>query len=162
MPKKDLKELGDFLDPILSIPVKDRTYLIPAMDADLAVRMEQMIGAGEKAQRDEQLSAADIELVSDDDTQGFYQSIFGADNYQQMREDNLKHVALKHMTAIVFAWTFADFDTALQMWRAEGKAGNREQRRTATRTQQDADTTTKQQASQSTTKPPQGGRGKKS
>lgn len=164
MAKTDLKELGDFLDPILSIPYKDKHYNIPAMDAQTAARMEKTIGAAEKAGRDEGLSAADIELVSDDDTESFYASMFGQEAFTEMQADNVKHVALKHFTALVFAWTFADFDTAQEMWRAEGKAPapNREARRTGTPTQQGGDDTTRPQDYRSTTKSKKAGSGKKS
>lgn len=144
----DLKQLGSFLDPILAVPYRDKTYEIPAVDAETGLRLQKLLAAGVRTALDGHVDPATIELVSDADENGFYETLLGP-VYDQLIEDGASGPALKFIGQTALMWHAQDFEMAENFWRAEGKvpAPNREQRRTATRTRTAAANTTKKPVS---------------
>lgn len=164
----DLKQLGSFLDPILAIPYRDKIYEVPAVDAETGLRLQKLVAAGVRTALDGHVDPATIELVSDADEMGFYETILGP-VYDQLIGDGASAPALKFIGQTALMWHAQDFEMAETFWQSEGKAQapNRAQRRTATRTSTAAASTTKTRASASGTTTPKGTtpprtRGKKS
>lgn len=151
----DLKQLGSFLDPILAVPYRGKTYEVPAVDAETGLRLQKLVAAGVRTALDGNVDPATIELVSDADELGFYETILGP-VYDQLIADGASGPALKFIGQTALMWHAQDFEMAETFWRAEGKAPtpNREQRRTATRTSTAAATTTRKRASASGTTTP--------
>ncbi|GAA3289236.1 hypothetical protein ACFFON_15475 [Arthrobacter citreus] len=151
----ELKELGSFLDPILAVPFRDKVYKVQAVDAETGLRLQKLLATGVKAAQDQKVSPEDIELVSDAEELGFYESLLG-DTYAELTAAKIPYQALKMIGSAVFLWTVQDFDKAAEFWRAEGKAPtpNRAARRTGTRTNTGAATTTRKPASRTTTSTP--------
>lgn len=139
----DLQQLGSFLDPILAIPYRGKTYEVQAVDAETGLRLQKLVAAGVRTALDGEIDPATIELVNDADEQGFYETILGP-VYDQLIEDKVSSPALKFIGQTALMWHAQDFELAETFWRAEGKAPapNREQRRTATRTRTAAAPTT--------------------
>jgi hypothetical protein len=148
----DLKQLGSFLDPILAVPYRDKTYQIPAVDAETGLRLQKLVAAGVRTALDGEIDPATIELVNDADEQGFYETILGP-VYAELVADGASSPAVKYIGQTALMWHAQDFEMAETFWRAEGKvpAQNREQRRTATRTSTAAASTTRKPGSQSGT-----------
>lgn len=148
----ELKELGSFLDPILAIPFRGKVYEVRAVDAETGLRLQKLLATGVKAAQEQQVSPEDIELVSDAEEMGFYESLLG-DTYVELTAEKVPYQALKMIGSAVFLWTVQDFEKAAEFWRAEGKATtpNRAARRTGTRTNTAAATTTRKPASRTTT-----------
>lgn len=151
----DLKQLGSFLDPILAVPYRGKTYQVPAVDAETGLRLQKLVAAGIRTAIDGKVDPATIELVSDADEDGFYETILGP-VYDELITDGASSPALKFIGQTALMWHAQDFDTAEAFWRAEGKAPapNRAQRRTATRTRTAAEPTTRKRASASGTTTP--------
>lgn len=151
----DLKQLGSFLDPILAVPYRDKTYQIPAVDAETGLRLQKLVAAGVRTALDGEIDPATIELVNDADEQGFYETILGP-VYAELIADGASSPAVKYIGQTALMWHAQDFEMAETFWKAEGKAPapNRAQRRTATRTSTAAAPTTQKRASASGTTTP--------
>ena len=148
----DLKELEDFFNPALLLPIKGKEYTVKAVDAQTGLRLQNLLGVGLKAEAGGDISPQDIELVSDDEETDFFTTILG-DTYQELVTDGISYKGLQFISSVVFIWTTQSFELAQEMWRTGGKAPaqNREQRRTATRTRTAAASTTPKRASASGT-----------
>jgi len=152
-----LEQLGSFLDPFLAVTFRGKTYQVPAVSAETGLRLQKLVSAGIRAATEESLDPASIELVNDAEELGFYEQILGP-VYPELLADGASFPALKFIGSTALLWHTQDFATAETFWKAEGKApeGNREQRRTATRTRTAAAPTTKKRASRTGTTTPKG------
>jgi len=148
----DLKQLGSFLDPILAVPYRGKTYQIPAVDAETGLRLQKLVAAGVRTALDGEIDPATIELVNDADEKGFYETLLGP-VYDELIADGASSPAVKFIGQTALMWHAQDFEMAETFWKAEGKAPapNRAQRRTATRTSTAAATTTPTRASRTGT-----------
>lgn len=155
MAAKDLTELGDFLDPILSIPYRGTRYEVPAVDAATGLRLQKLLAAGIKTQQTGKLDPATIELVSDAEEAGFFETVLGT-AYDELIAAGASGPAVKMIASTAFIWHTQDFTAATNFWGAEGKAPapNRAARRTATRTPTGAGSSTRKRASASSTTTP--------
>lgn len=151
----DLKQLGSFLDPILAIPYRDKTYEVPAVDAETGLRLQKLVAAGVRTALDGSVDPATIELVNDEEELGFYETVLGP-VYDELLEDGASSPAVKFIGQTALMWHAQDFEMAETFWKAEGKAPapNRAQRRTATRTSTAAASTTRTPSSPSGTTTP--------
>ncbi|MDQ1053171.1 hypothetical protein QE394_001099 [Arthrobacter sp. SORGH_AS 212] len=154
-----LEQLGTFLDPILGVPFRGKTYKVPPVDAETGLKLQRLISAGVQAAVEKKLDPETIELVSDAEEKGFYQTVLGP-VYDELLADGATFHALKFIGQTALMWHAQDFDTAEEFWMAEGKAPtpNRAERRTATRTGTAAATTTRKRASVTGTTTPKGTR----
>ena len=145
----DLRELDDFFNPALLLPINGKEYRVTAVDAATGLRLKNLLSVGLKAAS---ITTKDIELVSDDEETDFFTTILGP-AYQELVTDGISYKGVQFISSVVFVWTTQSFDVAQQMWRTGGKVPtpNREQRRTATRTSTAAASTTRKPASASTT-----------
>lgn len=150
-----LEQLGSFLDPILAVPFRGKTYNIPAVDAETGLRLQKLVSAGVRSAVEDKLDPATIELVNDADELGFYESVLGP-VYAELLADGASFPALKFIGQTALLWHAQDYAMADEFWRAEGKAPtpNRAARRTATRTNTAAAATTKKPASRTGTNTP--------
>jgi len=150
-----LEQLGSFLDPILAVPFRGKTYQVPAVDAETGLRLQKLVSAGVRAATEDSLDPATIELVNDADELGFYETVLGP-VYDELLADGASFPALKFIGQTALLWHAQDYAMAETFWRAEGKAPapNRAARRTATRTSTAAASTTKPRASRSGTTTP--------
>ncbi|MDQ5861618.1 MAG: hypothetical protein M3536_05065, partial [Actinomycetota bacterium] len=148
----ELTELNDFLNLTLLVPARGKEYRINAVDAETGLRLQKMLAMGVKAYAGKDLSEKDLELVSDEDEEGFFQTVLGT-TYAELIEDKIPYPGLKAIASLAMIWTTQGFDAAQQYFLAAGKAPerNRAERRTATPTRTAAATTTKKPASRSTT-----------
>jgi hypothetical protein len=150
---EDLKELEDFLSPTLIVPVRAKDYRVEAPDAHTGLKLQKLLQTGMRAETGQELTAKDIELVSDEEEEGFFESVLGS-TYQELLTDGVSYPGLKLVASTAFIWTTQGFDMAQEFWRAGGKAPapNRAARRTATKTRTAVATTTQKPVSANTTK----------
>ena len=151
----ELKELDDFLNPTLLVPARGKEYRIAAVDAETGLRLQRMLATGVKAYAGQDLTEKDLELVSDEDEEGFFETVLG-DTYHELMADKIPYPGLKAMASLAMIWTTQGFDAAQQYFLAGGKAPapNREARRTATQTRTAGASTTRKRASASGTSTP--------
>ena len=153
--KTDLTELGDYLSPVLGIPIGGKTYRVQAITAQNAIIIEKSMNA---AAVDLQNGADpnSIELASDDTEDEYLTRVLG-DTYQELLDGGASMIAIKHVVSIVLAWNFNSFEKAVEYHAAQGKV--RPARKvpadrkppTATQTSTGAATTTRKRNSATTT-----------
>lgn len=143
-----LEQLGTFLEPILAVPFRGKTYKVPAVDAQTGLRLQKLISSGIRDALENKVNPETIELVSDAEEKGFYETILGP-VYDELLADGASFAALKFIGQTALLWHAQDFTMAEDFWRAEGKvpAPNRAARRTATRTSTGVASTTRKRAS---------------
>jgi hypothetical protein len=146
MTVKDITQIEDVFSPKLRIPINGKTYDVEAVDAETGMRLQKLFITGVKAYQGQDLTEKDIELVSDDEEPDFFRMVLG-DTYDELLKDKVSYQGLRFVSSVVFTWTTQNFETALEVWRNQGKAPakNREQRRTETRTRTAAARTTQKQ-----------------
>lgn len=148
----ELKELDDFLSPVLLVPARGKDYRINAVDAETGLRLQRMMSTGIKVQAGRDLTEKDLELVSDEEEEDFFRTVLGP-TYDELLADKIPYAGLKQIASLVMIWTTQSFDAAQQYFLAGGKATapNRAARRTATPTRTAAASTTRTRASASGT-----------
>ncbi|GAA2772772.1 DUF7426 family protein [Saccharopolyspora taberi] len=140
-----LRDLDEFLDPTLSLPIRGKVYTVDPPDAATGLRLQRlsdwMIGTAAAVETEVDAPAPTAELVDDAAELDMYRAALGG-AYDDMVADGLPWPTLKvaGMTAFLH-WT-VDPETAEAYWSAGGRperpAGNRAQRRTARSTPQPA------------------------
>ena len=146
----NLEQLGDYLKPFLSVPVGDKTYKVPAISAKNALILQESMAAAAQDVADG-VNPNDVQLASDDDTDTYLTRVLGP-VYQEMLDNDEPYVAIQHVTALTLAWSFGNFEKALEYHKAGGKvrparpAPKDRQPKTATRTRTAAATTTRKRA----------------
>lgn len=150
----DFTELDDAFRPTLQIPLNGKQYRVGAVDYETGLYFQRILALGVKAHQGQEISADDIELVSDEDEPDFLRRALG-DTFDELVKDGISYNGLKFVASLVFTWTTQSFDAAKQLWDSRGKAPtppqNRAERRTATRTRTGAGTTTRKPGSATTT-----------
>ena len=153
--KPELKQLGDFLAPVLVLPVGDKTYNIPAMTAQNSLIVEQAFAAA--SSEDGSLDPMKIKLGTEDDGPAFMTRVLGS-AYQEMMDGGASLPALQHAMRIVTLWTWSGLEAAQDYYRSGGKVLPGQKKtpqdrkpKTATPTRTAAANTTQPQASRSGT-----------
>ncbi|MER7078131.1 MULTISPECIES: DUF7426 family protein [Bacteria] len=133
-----LQDLGEFLDPTLSVPIRGKTYRVEPPDAETGLRLQHlsdwMLGAAAAVQADADAPAPSEELLSDAAELDMYRAALGA-VYDELFADAVPWpwIKLAGMTAFLH-WTVGA-EQAEAYWAAGGRpepqAGNRAQRRAA-------------------------------
>lgn len=152
--ENELHELGDFLNPILGLPIAGKVYQIPAMSAQNSLIVETAMNAARS--EDGSMDPMKVQLATEDDAPTFMARILGP-AYQEMLDGGVSAPALKHVTSIVTLWNWGGFDAAQEYYRSGGKALPARKApadhkpKTGTRTRTGAANTTRKPASQSGT-----------
>ncbi|WP_181034118.1 hypothetical protein [Arthrobacter sp. GMC3] len=152
------KDLRETLDSTLSLPIGGKEYVIPPINAEVGLRMQDIMNVAAKAAQAKKdgkeyvMTERDEELLSDDEEISIYRDAIG-EAWDEMTEDGVtwEEMKLCALTAIFHATQGPEF--AEEYFNSGGKvqAPNREARRMATRTRTAAATTTKNPASRTTT-----------
>lgn len=154
--KPELKELGDFLNPVLGIPVGGKVYNIPAMSAHNAALIAQTTSAA-IASGDGEVDVTKLQVKTEDDAETYMERILGP-AYKELVDGGASLQAIQHVVTIVSLWTWSGFDAAQAYFTSGGKVLPAKKKapadhkpKTATRTRTAAGTTTRKQGSATTT-----------
>lgn len=155
----EFRDLDEFLDDRLSLPIRGRVYVVEPVDAATGLRFQAMLAAGVTIAAGGRLTDKDLDPVLDDQGErNLYEQALGA-AYQQMLDDGVSwpRITLAGITAFLFA--AAGTELAQAYWESGGQsmgeavAPNRAGRRAATRsTSTGGASTTQQRASTSGTR----------
>lgn len=115
MPLTDLDEL---LTPWLDLPIRGKTYRVPAVDAETGLwcqRVDEInilirVG-GEVSEED----AASLKL-DDEGERSFAERMLSDDVYQEMLADRIPWAQIRFAARVVFVWTLTNRDEAEAMW----------------------------------------------
>ncbi|WP_424533630.1 DUF7426 family protein [Sphaerisporangium viridialbum] len=160
------KDLDEFFDSSLKLPVGGKTYVIPAPDAEVGLLCQRLMnasiaaGSGQPVEGEaEELNQLAAVVLSDDEERNLYKRILGP-VYDQLFADKVDWPKIQHVGATALIWVAAGKDAAAKYWAAddsgEAPAPNRATRRAtaaaakSTRSRGSATTTTRATASRST------------
>jgi hypothetical protein len=156
-----LQLLDDFLNPVLAVPVGEKTYRFKAMSAANALFIQNLRDQADKATA-EGKNLHDVVIKTegeDEDDESYMRRVFG-DTYSEMVEDGLSHIVIFRLSQIIMAWTFYGVESAQAFVDNGGKAVTPKKAPqdrkppTATRTRTAAGNTTRKRNSATTTSSP--------
>ncbi|UQN29483.1 DUF7426 family protein [Brachybacterium kimchii] len=145
------KDLDQFLDDSLVLPINGKDYRIPAVSAQLGLKLQRILEVTEDAQNNRASDEDVQELISDAEELELYPDVLG-DAYDEMLSDGISYPRLRLAAITAILWNVHGEDMAAEFWAAGGKAPepNRAQRR-APKTRTGGASTTKRPASGSGT-----------
>ncbi|MFB8763843.1 DUF7426 family protein [Nocardiopsis alba] len=134
------KELEDFLDSDLTLPIRGKKYTCPDPGWENVLWLEQRMKTVMKAAQGADLSNDDREVLNDADTDELFATALG-DAYETMLDDGLPAAYIRHagLTAVMH-WSVGE-EQARAFWESGGDperlaaSGNRAHRRAAQSTQ---------------------------
>ncbi len=127
------QELGNLLDEGLSLPIKGRTYRIPAPSAETGLRVQAIMQAAAVAADG---GMVNTELLADAAERDMYADVLGT-AHAEMVSGGVDWPTLKHAAVTAMVWIIQDKNAAERYWNSGGDpsrvAPNREARRKAHR-----------------------------
>ncbi|MEV1003400.1 hypothetical protein [Nonomuraea sp. NPDC050202] len=133
------RNLDEFFDPNLRLPIGGKTYVVPPPDAEVGLLVQRLMHAGIAAEAghevdQEGLSALAESVINNEskDTD-LYQRLLGG-VWDEMFADGLDWPVIQHVGETALIWVAAGADAAEKHWDAgsgEAAAPNRKTRRAA-------------------------------
>ncbi|MEV4078950.1 hypothetical protein AB0J43_01485 [Nonomuraea fuscirosea] len=133
------RNLDEFFDPSLRLPVGGKVYVIPPPDAEVGLLVQRLMNAGIAAEAGQDVDEeglndlAESVLTNDSDEKDLYQRLLGP-VWDEMFADRLDWPVIQHVGQTVLLWVAAGVDAAAKHWEAgsgEAAAPNRKTRRAA-------------------------------
>jgi len=123
-----MRDIDEFLEPTLVLPMGGKEYTIKSPDSALGVRIARMWTTGLAAVNGVEISAKDLEgLVLDDtDARDLYQRLLG-DAFAEMEADGIRWHWIRHAGVTALFWVAVDRVAAERYWESPGEllpAGN--------------------------------------
>lgn len=116
------KELDEFFDPTLRLPIRGKVYVVPSPDAKTGLWCQRMLATGELAAAGVELSPEDIEALNLDDGQEkeLYRTVLGT-AWDELFADGVPWEMVKHAGKTAFIWIASTREAAEACWNsAEG------------------------------------------
>ncbi|GAA3144972.1 hypothetical protein GCM10010466_40070 [Planomonospora alba] len=128
------RDLSEFFDPRLRLPVDGKTYVIEPVDAETGLLCRRLMEVSIEAAGGGEPDTEGLEaLVLDDDQEkDLYKRILGG-VYDELFTDKLDWPVIQHIGTTALVWVVAGVDAAVKHWESAGEAPapNRETRRAA-------------------------------
>ncbi|MEU4511781.1 hypothetical protein AB0G05_19995 [Nonomuraea wenchangensis] len=112
------RDLDEFFDDSLSLPIGGKTYRVPPADAETGLFCQRLMAAGIDAANGKQVDAANLD---DDGETDLYRRVLGG-AYDEMIADRVSWPRIKHAGVTAFLWIAGDADTAAKYWEAGPEA----------------------------------------
>jgi len=124
------KDLEEFFDPALRLPIRSKTYVIASPDARTGMWCQKMIVTATTAAAGGDITEADIESLELDDEQEqtLYQRLLG-ETLTQMQDDGVPWEWIKHAGMTAFLWVASNRDAAEAFWNVAPGEPKRRSRR---------------------------------
>lgn len=113
------RDLDEFLDHTLSLPVRGKTYVIESPDAETGLWCQEVISIGVRASQGQPIDAdvlARLQLDDEEEAAAF-KRILG-DAYDEMVADGVPWEYVKHCFATAMVWAAGDTERAEMVWSA--------------------------------------------
>lgn len=156
----EFKDLDDFFDSSLRLPVGGKVYVIASPDHKVGLYVQRIVEAVAIIEDGGMPTGEAPKLVLDDGEEvDLYESILGP-TFQQMKDDGVPWAKQKMVANTAFIWVAMGDEAAKAFWESGGdpkaasRMGNRSQRRATGSTRTGAASTTRKPASTSGTKRP--------
>ena len=117
-----MRDLEDFIDPTLRLPIRGKTYVVESPDAALGLKVQQLWTIGAAASQGVEVSEAELKSLSldDDDERDLLIRLLGA-TYDQMRADGVPWAWVRHAGVTVMFWVAASREAAEAYWESPGE-----------------------------------------
>lgn len=132
------RDLDEFLDDSLRLPIGGTTYVVPPVDAKTGIIFERLLAAGVTVANGGELEGDLSPILDDDQELTLYERALGT-AYQQMIDDGVSWPRIKLAGVTSFLFTTAGAEVAEAYWssggasQGEAVAPNRAARRAQTR-----------------------------
>lgn len=133
------RDLDEFFDPSLRLPIGGKTYTIPPPDAEVGLLVQRLMHAGIAAEAGQEVDSEGLNTLAENvltreskDTD-LYQRLLGP-VWDELFADKLDWPVIQHVGETVLLWVGAGIDAAQRHWEAgagEAEAPNRKARRAA-------------------------------
>lgn len=133
------RDLDEFFDPSLRLPIKGKEYAVPPPDAEVGLLVQRLMNAGLAAESGQEVDQealndlAESVLTNDSDEKDLYKRLLGP-VWDELFADKLDWPVIQHVGQTVLLWVAAGVDAAAKHWEAgsgEAEAPNRKARRAA-------------------------------
>ena len=123
------KDLEEFFDPTLKLPVRGKTYVIQPVDAETGLWVEMIMGVAAKVMEGGDVTDEDKASIQLDDEQerDLMKRVLG-DTHDELIADGLDWTTIKLVGNTVLIWVSAGEEPAEEFWNAGGvrpKAGRK-------------------------------------
>lgn len=131
------RDLDEFFDPSLRLPVGGKTYVIPPPDAEVGLLVQRLMHAGLAAESGQDVDSdalnelASSVLTNESKDSDLYKRLLGP-VWDELFADKLDWPVIQHIGETVMLWVAAGTDAAARHWEAgagEAEAPNRKTRR---------------------------------
>ncbi|MEV4806761.1 hypothetical protein AB0K18_42775 [Nonomuraea sp. NPDC049421] len=106
------KDLDEFFDDGLALPVGGKTYRIPAPSAEVGLYCQRLAEAGVAAANGKDAPEAELDDVRELD---LYQKVLGP-VYDELIADGVSWPKIKHVGITAFMWTAGNDEAAAAYW----------------------------------------------
>lgn len=118
------KDLNDFFDPTLPLPIRGKVYVVPSPDAKLGVKVQRLVALGFAANSGVELEEADVASLDLDDAEerDLIPRLLGS-AYTEMLDDGIPWEMVKHAGETAIMWIGVGYEAAEAHWEnAPGKS----------------------------------------
>ena len=116
------KDLDQYFDPTLVLPIKGKDYVIQPVDADTGLWVQTIFGVAGKAKQTGQVDPEDLESLKlhQGDNKELFPRLLG-DTYQELIDDGVDWERIKVVAVTVMIWISTSEEAAEEFWNAGGK-----------------------------------------
>ncbi len=120
MPLTDLDEL---LEPWLDLPIRGKTYRLPAADAATGLWCQRIAEISMVMRLGGEVSDSDAKALQldDDEEKSFVERMLTPAVYRQMIEDKVPWEHLRFAGRVAFAWATESREAAVALWERGGR-----------------------------------------
>jgi hypothetical protein len=112
----DFRDLDEFFDDTLALPIGGRTYVVRPADHDLGLYCQRLLAAGFAVAGGKPVGDRDAPPVLDDDGEvDLYARCLGT-AYDEMRADGVTWPKIRHAGITAFLWTAQGEELAVAYW----------------------------------------------
>jgi hypothetical protein len=131
------RDLDEFFDASLRLPIGGKTYVIPPPDAEVGLLVQRIMHAGIAAEAGQEVDQAGLNelaetvLTNDSKDTDLYQRLLGP-VWGELFADKVDWPIIQHVGETALLWVAAGVDAAAKHWEAgagEAEAPNRKARR---------------------------------
>lgn len=133
------RDLDEFFDPSLRLPIGGKTYTVPPPDAEVGLLCQRLMHAGLAAQAGQEVDQDGLNrladaVLSDEQEKDLYKRLLGP-VWEELFADRVSWPVIQHVGETALLWVAAGVDAAARHWEAgagEAQApANRKTRRAA-------------------------------
>jgi hypothetical protein len=118
-----MRDLEDFFDPTLKLPIRGKTYVVPSPDAKTGLRVQRLMTTGAIAAAGGEVSEDDLAALEldDDAERDLYLRLLGS-TYDEMIGDGLPWEMIRHAGGTAMMWVAFGTESAERFWESAGEA----------------------------------------